>query len=267
MPLPDISEVIFEIGPFALRWYSLAYLVGIIYGWRLLIHIANKPALWNGTCQYSKVDVDDFIPYVTFGIILGGRLGYVLFYNPAFYLANPAEIIAIWKGGMSFHGGFLGVIVAGYIFIRRRNIPALQWLDLMALSVPVGLFLGRIANFINGELWGRPTDLPWAFIFPEAGPAPRHPSQLYEAGLEGLFLFMLLNYMAFSKGALMRAGLISGLFGIGYGVSRFLIEYVREPDGHIGTLTIGLTMGQLLSLPLIIAGFILVRHAYRDRPT
>jgi phosphatidylglycerol:prolipoprotein diacylglycerol transferase len=258
MPFPDINEVIFQIGPFAIRWYSMAYLFGILFGWRYLIALANRPQLWTNKSPYTKLDVDDFLPFVTFGIIIGGRLGYVLFYNPSYYIANPQEIYAVWKGGMSFHGGLLGALLAGFLFVRRRNIAAWSWLDVMAASAPVGLFLGRIANFINAELWGRPTDLPWGIIFPTAGPLPRHPSQLYEATLEGLVLFIVLSYMIFARNALRRPGLVTGIFALGYGVARFIVEYAREPDGHLGTLAFGLTMGQSLSLPLILAGIFVI---------
>jgi phosphatidylglycerol:prolipoprotein diacylglycerol transferase len=261
MPFPEINEVIFQIGPFAIRWYSMAYLVGILFGWRYLIALANRPQLWDKQSPYTKLDVDDFVPFVTFGIIIGGRLGYVLFYNPSYYFANPHEIYAVWKGGMSFHGGFLGAFLASFLFVRRRNIAFWSWLDVMAASAPVGLFLGRIANFINAELWGRPTDMPWGIIFPNAGPLPRHPSQLYEATLEGLVLFFILSFMIFSRQALKRPGLVSGTFAVGYGVARFIVEYAREPDGHLGTLSFGLTMGQSLSLPLILGGMFFIWYS------
>ena len=265
MPLPDINEIMFQIGPFAIRWYSMAYLVGILFYWRYAIILSGRPQLWGGQSPYSKIDVDDFLPIITFSIIIGGRLGYVLFYNPAYYFDNPGEIIAVWKGGMSFHGGLIGSITACLIFIRRRGINPWSWLDVMAISLPVGLCLGRIANFINGELWGRPTDLPWAFIFPEAGPLPRHPSQLYEATLEGIVLFVLLSYMVFFRNALHRPGLASGTFLFMYGIARFVIEFVREPDGHIGILSFGLTMGQTLTLPVILAGILIMRHALKPK--
>ncbi len=266
MPFPDINEVILQIGPFAIRWYSMAYLAGILFGWWYLIALANRPHLWGGKSPYEKLDVDDFLPIATFGVIIGGRLGYVLFYNPSYYFANPHEIYAVWKGGMSFHGGLLGVLLASFLFARRRMIATWSWLDVMAASAPVGLLLGRVANFINAELWGRPTDLPWGIIFPNAGPLPRHPSQLYEATLEGLVLFIILACMIFARRALQRPGLVTGIFALGYGAARFIVEYAREPDGHLGTLSFGLTMGQSLSVPLILIGIFLIWRSSTQQP-
>lgn len=255
MPFPNIDPVIFEIGPFALRWYSLAYIIGLIGGWKYMVKLTTTAPLWQGQkMPANEEDIDDLLLWVTLGVILGGRLGYVLFYNFGYYLANPGSALALWQGGMSFHGGCFGVILAVLIFTYRRNIPILSLGDMVAASVPLGLLLGRLANFINGELWGRVTEAPWGVIFPTGGPLPRHPSQLYEAALEGALLLLLLNLLVWKAGALRRPGLLTGLFLIGYAASRALIELVREPDAHIGFLAGGITMGQVLSLPMIIAG-------------
>ena len=254
MPFPNIDPVIFEIGPFALRWYSLAYIVGLIGGWRYMVYLTRSPALWPQGVPAKEDDIDDLLLWVTLGTILGGRLGYVLFYNAAYYLDNPAGVLAVWQGGMSFHGGMLGVILAVLIFAWRRKIPIVSLGDMVAVTVPLGLLLGRLANFINGELWGRVTDAPWGMVFPTGGPLPRHPSQLYEAALEGALLLVLLNVLAWRFRAFAKPGLLTGLFLIGYGTSRALVELVREPDAHIGLLTGGVTMGQILSAPMIAVG-------------
>jgi phosphatidylglycerol:prolipoprotein diacylglycerol transferase len=209
-------------------------------------------------------DYDDFVLWVTLGIILGGRLGYVLFYNPGYFAAHPAEILQVWKGGMSFHGGFLGCVLAVVLFARGRGIPILSLGDVTCAAGTIGIFLGRIANFVNGELWGRPTDVPWAIIFPGGGPLPRHPSQLYEAVLEGLVLFIVLAGLM-RAGALKRPGFVLGAFAFGYGVARAICELFREPDPQLGFLWGGLTMGMLLSLPLLLAGIILMGAAMRHQ--
>jgi phosphatidylglycerol:prolipoprotein diacylglycerol transferase len=211
-------------------------------------------------------DYDDFVLWVTLGIILGGRLGYVLFYNPAYFAAHPIEIVQLWNGGMSFHGGFLGCVMAVVLFARHRGIPILSLGDVTCAVAPIGLFLGRIANFINGELWGRPSDVPWAMVFPGAGPMPRHPSQLYEAALEGLVLFGVLALLM-RAGALRRPGTITGAFALGYGIARAFCELFREPDAQLGFLWGGLTMGMLLSLPLMLVGIALIVAANRAEPT
>jgi len=287
IPFPDISPELFSFSLFgvdiALRWYALAYIVGIIIGWRLIVAALRRPKLWGAPgAPMDARQSEDLLTWVILGVILGGRLGYVLFYKPAYYLANPAEILVIWQGGMSFHGGFLGVVIAAWIWSGRQNVPRLSLADTMALGVAPGVFLGRIANFINAELWGRPTDLPWGVVFPgyyaqECGQAvgeicARHPSQLYEALLEGLILGGLLIYLAFGRGALKRPGVIAGVFFAGYGMARFVVEFVRQPDaqfispGNPLGLALeaggyGLTMGQLLSLPMILFGVWLVRRA------
>ncbi|MGB1153377.1 MAG: prolipoprotein diacylglyceryl transferase [Paracoccaceae bacterium] len=287
---PNISPEIFSITIFgielALRWYALAYIVGLILGWRIAVLAANRPALWrNNLSPIEAVQVEDLLTWVIVGVILGGRLGYVLFYQPVHFLYHPLEIVMIWKGGMAFHGGLAGVCVAAYLFFRRNLVPYDSGADLLALAAPAGLLLGRVANFINAELWGRPTDLPWGVIFPGeaaqacgqiAGLCARHPSQLYEAVLEGLLLGGLLLFLAFKKAALKKPGLITGIFFAGYGIARCFVELVRQPDaqfqspenplGYVFELAgLGITMGQILSLPMIAVGLFLISRA-RRRP-
>jgi phosphatidylglycerol:prolipoprotein diacylglycerol transferase len=257
IPFPVIDPVLISIGPIAVRWYALAYIVGILLGWLYARAIIRTERFWGGPAPLSVAAFDDFVLWVTLGIILGGRLGYVLFYNPSHFAGHPLETLELWKGGMSFHGGFLGCVVAVVLFARRRRIPILSLGDLTCAAGTIGIFLGRIANFINGELWGRPTDVPWAMVFPSGGPQPRHPSQLYEALLEGMVLFVVLALLV-RAGALKRPGFILGAFAFGYGMARSICELFREPDPQLGYLWGGLTMGMLLSLPLIIAGIILM---------
>lgn len=282
---PGFTPEIFTISlfgmSFSLRWYAMAYLVGILLGWRIVIALMKRPGLWpNATPPLTREQIEDLLTAIVLGIILGGRLGFVFFYEPGKYLANPFDIIKVWEGGMSFHGGFLGVVVAALWFCRKHKIPALSVGDALAVATPLGLFLGRLANFINAELWGRSTTLPWGVIFPGDAaqncpgvidPCARHPSQLYEAGLEGVLLGLAL-VLAVRAGALLRPGLISGMFLLGYGLSRFLVEFVRQPDAQfvtpdnpigfaIGSGSIGLTMGQLLSLPMIALGLWLIAQA------
>ncbi|MGB0506634.1 MAG: prolipoprotein diacylglyceryl transferase [Pikeienuella sp.] len=271
IPFPNIDPVIFSVDIFgltlALRWYALAYLVGLVGGLYLLRWLARQPRLWtDGQAPYDQEAPDRLLTYMVIGVILGGRLGYVLFYNPAHFLANPAEILQVWAGGMSFHGGFLGVIVGVILFARVNRLPVLSLADVVAMAAPIGLLLGRIANFINGELWGRPSDVSWAVIFPHGGPLPRHPSQLYEAALEGALLLIVLWTLAMKAGWLKHPGRISGLFFIGYGMARSFVELFREPDAHFSApdnpigyalqfgAENGLTMGQMLSLPMILIG-------------
>jgi phosphatidylglycerol---prolipoprotein diacylglyceryl transferase len=261
IPFPMIDPVIIAIGPFAIRWYALAYIVGLVIGWRYCIALAKRPG-----AVLNQQELDDFLLWVTLGVVLGGRLGYVLFYQPGYYLQHPLEIAAMWRGGMSFHGGLLGVVVAIVWFARRRSKPPLGVSDAIAGSIPLGLFFGRIANFINGELYGRVTDVPWAMVFPHSDPLlPRHPSQLYEACLEGVVLFVVLRVLEV-RGARLRTGLLTGVFLIGYAVSRIVVEFFREPDRFLGTFTLGSTMGQLLSLPLLAFGLYLVLRARPARP-
>ena len=262
LPFPTIDPVLIEFGPFAIRWYALAYIAGLLIGWWSMRALVTSDKLWGAQIRPSLVDVDDFVVYATLGTILGGRLGYVLFYAPAYYLQNPLEALAVWSGGMSFHGGFLGVVAAMALSAWRRGIPLWTLFDLAGAVAPIGLFFGRIANFINAELWGRTTDVPWAFVFPGAGPEPRHPSQLYEAALEGLLLLVIVR-IAVARGGLRRPGVVAGLFALGYGLSRIFVEFFRVPDAHIGYLGPGLTMGILLSLPMAIAGGLAIAYALR----
>ncbi len=259
IPFPAFNPVLLQLGPVAIRWYALAYIAGILLGWLYARHLIRADRYWIGSAPMTVVDFDDFVLWVTLGIILGGRTGYVLFYNLPYFTANPAEVVQLWKGGMSFHGGFLGCVLAVVLFARLRGIPFLSLGDLTCAAAPIGLFLGRIANFINGELWGRVSDVPWAMVFPNGGPLPRHPSQLYEALLEGIVLLIVLNIMI-RRGALKRPGTIIGSFAVGYGMIRIFCELFREPDVQLGFLWQGLTMGMLLSLPLMAAGigFLLV---------
>jgi phosphatidylglycerol:prolipoprotein diacylglycerol transferase len=261
---PVFDPIALQIGPIAIRWYALAYIGGIVLGWIYARALLKSEKLWGGPPPISLPQFDDFILWVTVGIIVGGRTGYVLFYNPGFFIAHPAEIFELWKGGMSFHGGFLGCVAAVMLFARKNNISILSLGDITTAVGPIGLFLGRLANFINSELWGRTADpsLPWAMVFPNGGPLPRHPSQLYEAALEGILLFMVLAVMI-RIGALKRPGLILGSFIAIYALARIGGEFFREPDPQLGFLWGGLTMGMLLSVPMIIAGLILIVLAWR----
>src|SRR5712664_2234692 len=261
---PVFDPIAIAIGPIAIRWYALAYIGGIVSGWIYARALIKNTKLWGGPAPISLAQLDDFILWVTVGIILGGRTGYVLFYNFVFFVQHPAEIFELWKGGMSFHGGFMGCVVAVILFARANNLSILSLGDITTAVGPIGVFLGRLGNFINSELWGRPTDptLPWAMIFPNGGPLPRHPSQLYEAGLEGILLFTILAVMI-RLGALKRPGLFLGSFIALYGFARVIGEFFREPDPQLGFLWGGLTMGMLLSVPMIIAGAIIVVVAWR----
>jgi phosphatidylglycerol---prolipoprotein diacylglyceryl transferase len=259
---PVFNPGAIAIGPIAIRWYALAYICGIILGWLYGRSLLKNEKLWGGPAPISLLQLDDFILWVTIGIILGGRTGYVLFYNPAFFIHHPGEIFELWKGGMSFHGGFMGCVVAVILFARANKLPILSLGDITTAVAPVGLLLGRIANFINSELWGRASDLPWAMIFPNGGSEPRHPSQLYEAGLEGIVLFTILAIMI-RLGALKRPGLVLGSFVTLYGLARITGEMFREPDPQLGFLWGGLTMGMLLSVPMVIAGAIIIAQTLR----
>jgi phosphatidylglycerol:prolipoprotein diacylglycerol transferase len=261
---PVFDPVAIAIGPIVIRWYALAYIFGIVLGWIYARSMLKSEKLWGGPAPMSLAQLDDFILWVTIGIILGGRTGYVLFYNLPFFIAHPAEIFELWKGGMSFHGGFMGCVIAVIAFARVNKVSILSLGDLTTAVAPIGLLLGRLANFINGELWGRVADpsLPWAMIFPNGGPLPRHPSQLYEAGLEGIVLFTILAVMI-RLGALKRPGLILGSFIAIYGLARIAGEHFREPDPQLGFLWGGLTMGMLLSVPMVIAGAVLIVVSWR----
>lgn len=279
MPLsfPIIDPVAISIGPLAIRWYALAYVAGLLGGWFYAKRLAARADLWSGLKQPQPIDVDDLIVWVALGVVLGGRTGYVLFYNLSSYLSHPLEIFAIWRGGMSFHGGFLGAVLAIVLFARSRGLNALAMLDMAAVVTPVGLFFGRIANFINGELWGRPApDFPYAVVFPHAGPEPRHPSQLYEAFGEGLILFIIMAIAARRFG-FRRPGLLGGIFVLGYAVARIVCEFFREPDAQLGflfgstvqALSGGITMGMLLSIPMALvgAGVIVMAARGHTRPS
>ena len=262
LPFPAIDPVLIAFGPFQIRWYALAYIFGIVLGWVVGRAIISRPELWDDKPPFTVADFDDFILWVTLGIILGGRLGYVLFYNPAHFAANPLEIFQLWQGGMSFHGGFVGCVAAVILFALVRGISILSLGDLTCAVAPIGLLLGRLANFINGELWGRESDVPWAMVFPGAGPSPRHPSQLYEAALEGLVLLAVMALLV-RGGALRRPGLILGAFSLGYGIARSICELFREPDAQLGFIWGGLTMGMLLSVPLFIYGVGQIAYSLR----
>jgi phosphatidylglycerol:prolipoprotein diacylglycerol transferase len=263
---PVFDPIAVQIGPFAIRWYALAYISGIVLGWIYARSLLKNERLWSGPAPISLLQLDDFILWVTIGIIVGGRTGYVLFYNLPFFADHPLEIFELWKGGMSFHGGFMGCVIAVMWFARRNGISILSLGDITTAVGPMGLFLGRIANFINSELWGRPADpdLPWAMIFPNGGPLPRHPSQLYEAGLEGVLLFTILAIMI-RRGALKRPGLILGSFIALYGLARITGEFFREPDKQLGFLWGQLTMGMLLSAPMVIVGAVLIIWVLRRK--
>ena len=289
IPFPDISPEIFSIalGPveFALRWYALAYILGFLLAWALIVALVKRPALWpGGQAPMLPAQVEALVTYIVIGVILGGRLGFVLFYQPGYYLTRPQEVLFIWQGGMAFHGGLAGAAIAGWLFSRRQKVPPLALGDAMALVAPIGIFLGRIANFINAELWGSPTTMPWGVIFPGVaaqdcpwdwdGPCARHPSQLYEAALEGLVLGLVLAWLVWRRGALRRPGLVTGVFLAGYGAARFVVEFWRmadpqfitpdNPAGHVLRLgAAGLSMGQLLSLPLVAVGGWLIWRALR----
>jgi phosphatidylglycerol---prolipoprotein diacylglyceryl transferase len=256
IPFPMIDPVLVQIGPLAIRWYALAYIAGILGGWWLARRlVALRPEV------ATRQQIDDFVTWTTLGIILGGRLGYVLFYRPGHYLTHPLEILEVWQGGMSFHGGALGVIVAIVLFCRQQRLDMLGFADRVTAVVPIGLCLGRLANFINGELWGRVSDVPWAMVFPTGGPEPRHPSQLYQAGMEGVLLFILLQVLVHNPAIRARRGFVAGAFLAGYGVARFIGEFFRQPDAFLGFLFAGATMGQLLSLPMILVGAWLMLRA------
>ena len=285
---PEISPEIFSIDiggfEFALRWYALSYIIGIFLGWRLAVLATRRADLWpRNQSPIEPVQAEDLMTWIVFGVILGGRLGYVIFYESSKYIGDPVSILKVWQGGMSFHGGFLGVVLTAYLFFKRNLVPYASGADLLALCTPIGLLLGRIANFINAELWGRATEMPWGVAFPGeaaqacgqlSGLCARHPSQVYEAVLEGLLLGMILIFVAFRKNGLKRPGLISGLFFAGYGIARYMVEFFRQPDAQFQSVTnpvgyafqfgdYGLTMGQSLSLPMIILGIALIITALR----
>ncbi|MFT3987423.1 prolipoprotein diacylglyceryl transferase [Aestuariivirga sp.] len=266
IPYPQIDPVLFSVGPFSVRWYALAYIAGLLFAQWYMKRLVSNPALWGGSRpSMTPEQVDSFFIWSLLGVVLGGRIGYVLFYNPLHYLSHPLDIVKMWDGGMSFHGGFLGVVVACLLYGRSIGTGLDRMLDLGAASVPVGLGLGRLANFINGELYGRPSDVPWAMIFPnDPQQVPRHPSQLYEAALEGLVLFLAVRIATHRFQALAHPGRASGIFALGYGLSRILVETAREPDVQLGYFAGLLTMGMILSLPLCAIGIWLLWRSSRD---
>lgn len=257
---PNIDPVIFTIGSFSLRWYAMAYLGGILSAWFLIKHTIKKYNL-----NISSAQLDDLVFYATLGIIFGGRLGYVICYGDGYFWHNPLEILAVWHGGMSFHGGLVGVIIGLYCFSRKYGLRYLQVTDLVSLYVPIGIFLGRLANFVNGELWGRVTTVPWAVKFPEGGFFPRHPSQLYEAFTEGVLMFIILNLLWRKKYVRSHDGVISSMFLIIYGLSRISMEFFREPDRQLGFIIGNVTMGQILSVPFLVLGFYILHKATSQR--
>lgn len=258
LTFPNIDPVMFSIGPLVVRWYAVAYLVGILGGWQYLCYMNER---YNQKSPVTKKHLDDLLMWITIGVVLGGRIGYVLFYNLTYYINHPGSILQVWQGGMSFHGGLLGVLIAMLLFGHFRRLKFLDIADLAAIATPIGLFFGRLANFINGELFGRITDAPWGMVFPRGGQYPRHPSQLYEAGLEGLLLFVVLWWLVAKREALSKSGLTGGVFLLGYGLARFLVEFVRQPDEQLGFVFGFLSMGQVLCLPMILFGLGLIHYA------
>ncbi|PCI62447.1 MAG: prolipoprotein diacylglyceryl transferase [Kordiimonadales bacterium] len=261
IPFPNIDPVLFELGPIVIRWYSLAYIAGIIFAWWYIRRLTKKPG-----AAMSAAHIDDFITWAVFGVILGGRLGYVLFYNIGAYIKDPVSIVYLWDGGMSFHGGFAGVVLAVIFFARKHKLDLMRVADTVAIVAPIGLLTGRLANFINGELWGRPTDVQWAMIFPaDRLQVARHPSQLYEALGEGILLFLLLQYLYHkTRVAKDMPGVIAGMFMAGYGLVRIIIENFREPDAHLG-LYEGISRGQMLSVPMFLLAAWLISKGWRHK--
>ena len=263
IPFPAIDPVAVALGPFVIRWYALAYITGLLLGWRYCLRLTQRPPR-----RVQRNDIDDFLVWATLGVVLGGRIGYVLFYKPGYYALHPQEAFFLWHGGMSFHGGAIGVTIAIYFFTRVRDIPIFAFSDIICQAIPIGLLFGRIANFINGELWGRVTEVAWGMVFPGGGPLPRHPSQLYEAACEGILLFVVM-FVAERCGARRHAGIVTGLFLAGYAVARMSGELFRQPDvqlGFIPLLGLSTTMGQLLSVPLLLAGIVLILWARLQPP-
>ena len=268
LPYPIIDPIALEIGPIAIRWYGLAYVAGLLLGYAYAKRICNTERLWGERGpSIASEHIEDFLLWAGIGVIVGGRLGFVLFYNADFYLQNPLEVFKVWNGGMAFHGGLAGVVVAIILFTRKHSLSFLSFCDVMATAAPFGLFFGRVANFINAELWGRTTDVPWGFVFPGGGDLPRHPSQLYEAALEGIFLWLVLRLLTHSKSGLTRPGLVAGVFGIGYAASRIFVEFYREPDPQLGFLFGDfITMGMILSTPVLIGGIALIIASKKSGP-
>ena len=282
IPFPNIDPALFTIEiagqTLSLRWYALAYIFGLILAWRYARFLMKRPAIWPGNhAPMTPEQPEELLTWMVLGVVLGGRLGFVLFYQPGYYLQHPGEILQLWNGGMAFHGGFLGVVLGTALYARAQRLPLLQVGDAVAMAAPIGLLLGRLANFVNGELWGRTTEAPWGMVFPGAGPLPRHPSQLYEALLEGAVLFLVMWWLGTRRGALKRPGAMIGLFLLGYGLARSVVELARQPDAFLQTPdnpmgyalqfseTAGLTMGQILSIPMVLAGIAVMLWA-RSRP-
>ena len=262
LPFPAIDPVAFSVGPLAIRWYALAYILGFLAGWAYASALVRRDRLWGGTPRPNPESLIDLLLYIMVGTVIGGRLGQVLFYEPGYYAEHPLEIIEIWNGGMSFHGGLIGVLLAVWYYAHRFKIPFLTVADLSVTVCPISIFLVRVGNFINSEHWGRPTDVPWAVVFPDADEAPRHPSQLYEAGLEGLLLLVVLGIVA-QMGGFKRPGLLTGLFLLAYGLARIAMEFFREPDPQIEQIPYGLTMGMALSAPMVVIGIAVVIYGVR----
>lgn len=266
IPFPAIDPILVSFGPFAIRWYALAYVAGLLFGWWYVRRLVATERLWPPGPRMDALGVDDLLVWITFGVVLGGRLGYVAFYNLDYYLSDPLEIVKVWDGGMSFHGGMTGAALAMILFARGRRLNFWSVFDAAAAAVPVGLLLGRLANFVNGELYGRPTDVPWAVVFPRGGDVPRHPSQIYEAGLEGLVLFAVLTWVVWRTPALKRPGLVTGLFGVGYALARVVVEFFREPDPQVGYLAFDVvTMGMVLSAAMGLVGLSMIALAVSGR--
>ncbi len=261
MEFPNFDPVALHLGPLMIRWYALAYLVGFLGGWRYGLYLV----LLSKGERPNKTDIDDFIPWAIAGVILGGRIGYVLFYNLHQYADDPFSVFKVWQGGMSFHGGVAGIIAALVIFAMRRGFSPRRLADIVCTVAPIGLFLGRCANFVNGELYGRVTDVPWAVKFPGGGLLPRHPSQLYEAGLEGIGLFIVLIILAHKEKVRETPGILTGVFLIGYGLSRIFVEFFREPDEQLGFILPYISMGQILSVPMIVLGACVIGYALKNK--
>ncbi|BBE72617.1 prolipoprotein diacylglyceryl transferase [Oharaeibacter diazotrophicus] len=266
IPFPAIDPILVSFGPFAIRWYALAYVAGLLFGWWYVRRLVATDRLWPAGPRMDALGVDDLLVWITFGVVLGGRLGYVAFYNLDYYLSDPLEIVKVWDGGMSFHGGMTGAALAMILFARGRKLNFWSVFDAAAAAVPIGLLLGRLANFVNGELYGRPTDVSWAVVFPRGGDVPRHPSQIYEAGLEGLVLFVVLTLVVWRTPALKRPGLVTGLFGVGYALARIVVEFFREPDPQVGYLAFDVvTMGMVLSAAMGFVGLAMIALAVSGR--
>ncbi len=261
--LPALDPVALNVGPLSVKWYGLAYMFSLLFGWFYCRYLAEKQALWGGKSPFKADHFDDLLIWVVLGVVLGGRLGYVFFYKPAYFMENPSEIIATWNGGMSFHGGMLGSLLAIWIYSRRRKLPVLSVMDVASAVAPLGFLLGRIANFINGELWGRVSDVPWAMVFPdpEAGGVPRHPSQLYEAALEGVVLLLVLRFLTHKRLALTKPGLVTGTAIAGYGMARIIVENFRQFEEGSGLMIGPFTPGMIYSVPMVILGGLLIRYA------